>query len=288
MKDSLAVKKNLSSMQVLKTLQLLMEDNYTMAELVEKLNANEKEPIFNNSVVSKYINTCRYLGIDIQKIHNKYFVASIPFGLDLTVEEQDLLNNLSKTAEEKLSRRLNKSFIEFFTKVSKYSNKQIMRIEPGKENTFHNIFETAVSQKRNIRLMFRTRIIIECIPVDIVLHKGKEYFKVIYEGSERLIACDRISGLEVLNREFVPKNFEENIIFKVSGDLYSRYKTRENEELVDNVPPDYMTICNKGESREKMIPRLLRYGYFCEVEKPLDFREEMKKTINAMLANYGE
>ncbi len=73
-----AVKRNQSSMQVLKTLKLLLEDNYTMTELIQKLNSQEKEPVFNNSVVSKYINTCRFCGMEIPKIHNKYFVSSVP------------------------------------------------------------------------------------------------------------------------------------------------------------------------------------------------------------------
>ena len=71
-KNKLSQKKNLSSMQVIKTLQILLQGDYTMNELIEQLNANESEPIFNNSVVSKYINTCRYCGIEIPKIHNKY------------------------------------------------------------------------------------------------------------------------------------------------------------------------------------------------------------------------
>ena len=57
-KNKLSQKKNLSSMQVIKTLQILLQGDYTMNELIEQLNANESEPIFNNSVVSKYINTC--------------------------------------------------------------------------------------------------------------------------------------------------------------------------------------------------------------------------------------
>ena len=71
-KDSL--KKNMSSMQVMKTLQVLLQGNFTMQELIKRLNANENTPVFNNSVISKYINTCRYCGIDIPKIHNKYFI----------------------------------------------------------------------------------------------------------------------------------------------------------------------------------------------------------------------
>ena len=78
-KNKLSQKKNLSSMQVIKTLQILLQGDYTMNELIEQLNANESEPIFNNSVVSKYINTCRYCGIEIPKIHNKYFVTYSKF-----------------------------------------------------------------------------------------------------------------------------------------------------------------------------------------------------------------
>ena len=66
-----SLKKNLSSMQVLKTLQVLLEGNFTMQELIKKLNQKEETPVFNNSVISKYINTCRFCGIDIPKIHNK-------------------------------------------------------------------------------------------------------------------------------------------------------------------------------------------------------------------------
>lgn len=54
-------------MQVLKTLQVLLQGNFTMQELIERLNKSEEEPVFNNSVISKYINTCRYCGINILK-----------------------------------------------------------------------------------------------------------------------------------------------------------------------------------------------------------------------------
>ena len=64
--NHIAIKRNISSMQVLKTLQKLLEGDYTMSELIEILNENEPDVVFNNSVVSKYINTCRYCGIEIK------------------------------------------------------------------------------------------------------------------------------------------------------------------------------------------------------------------------------
>ena len=110
MSNNCALKRNISSMQVMKTLQILMEDNYTMTEIIARLNTNEQEAIFNNSVVSKYINTCRYLGIDIPKIHNKYFVASLPFGLDFTDREIDLLVFFQHAAKNGISIKSKKIF----------------------------------------------------------------------------------------------------------------------------------------------------------------------------------
>ena len=84
---------NISSLQVLKTLQVLLEGDYSMNELIKLLNKNEPKENFNNSVISKYINTCRYIGINIPKINNKYYVATLPFGLELSLNDIDLLNN---------------------------------------------------------------------------------------------------------------------------------------------------------------------------------------------------
>ena len=91
MANDQAMKKNQASLQVLKTLKVLLEDNYTMSEIVDRLNSQEKEPIFNNSVVSKYINTCRYCGIEISKIRNRYYVIKMPFGINFDINIQFFL-----------------------------------------------------------------------------------------------------------------------------------------------------------------------------------------------------
>ena len=114
------VKKNISGMHVLKTLQVLLEGNYKMSELLEKLNANEKEPIFNNSVVSKYINTCRFCGIDIPKINNRYYITSMPFGLHLSQRDVELLAELQNIARKIFSTKFNKNFDKFLLKIDKH------------------------------------------------------------------------------------------------------------------------------------------------------------------------
>ena len=287
MKGSLAVKKNLSSIQVLKTFKLMLQGNYTMAELVYKLNADEEDAIFNNSTVSKYINTCRFVGIEIPKIQNRYFVASVPFGLNMSLKDIDLINFLQKTAKKFFTKTSDKKFEDFIEKLSRYSNKNIYRISVGNESEIRDKFETAVQEGRKIRLMFKSKEVIECIPFDMVNIKGKLYFKVINLNDEKLYALDRIIGLEVLNIRHLPIDEESRaVVFKLKGNLAKRYQMRENEKEM-NRDENSITISNTGESREILYSRLLRYDSLCEILEPSICREDMIKIINKTLSNYG-
>lgn len=126
--NKISIKKNLSSMQVLKTLQVLLQGNFTMQELIERLNKSEEEPVFNNSVISKYINTCRYCGINILKIHNRYFVASMPFGLELTSGDIGLLERLQNIIRENMSSKYNKIFDNFIDKLNRFQTKALQEL----------------------------------------------------------------------------------------------------------------------------------------------------------------
>lgn len=289
MKDSQAIKRNISSMQVLKTLQLLLEDNYTMADLIKKLNMNEPEPIFNNSVISKYINTCRYCGIEIPKIHNKYFVANLPFGMDLEVKDLDLLEKLQLAAENKLPKKSSQVFDNFITRLNKYSNKSIIRVEKNTEDLTHEIFDKAIREKRRVKLMFRAKSTLECIPVSMSEKNGKTFFDIYYKGKEKSIDTVRVSGIEVLDKRFTElENPEQVVIFRLMGDLANNYSLREHEKMVNDSRPQSITISNRGENRKVLLARLLRYDKSCEIEYPLNARAEMREMLNKMLNNYEE
>ena len=284
------VKRNISGLQVIKTLQILLENNYTMSELVEKLNSTEKEAVFNNSVISKYINTCRFCGFDIPKIHNKYFLAKLPFGLDFTLNDLELLTNLQLYANKRLSGKSNKLFNDFIRRLNKYSNKDIVRVEKKTIKITCEMFDNAIREKRKVMLMFKAKALLECIPLEIVEQKGKLCFKVLYNDKERCVAMERISGLEVLGKVFIPSEEEpgETVIFKIKGDLISRYTLREHETEIGRHVPEYITISNTGEDKEELLSRLLRYDNLCEIVSPQHYRDDLKSMLNDMLANYGE
>ena len=282
------VKKNQSSMQVIKTLLVLLEDNYTMQELVQKLNEKEKEPIFNNSVVSKYINTCRYCGIDIIKVHNKYFVRSLPFGMEILNKELDLFILLQEAAKNNFSTRASKAFNALISKISKYSNKQIVRVEKNNANISFELFEKAILEKRKILLSFKSKEVLECIPLGIVTKNNKPYFNVLDNKEEKMIHVNKIIGLQLLNVKFYPKDADRTTVYRLTGGLASRYTLKENEIIIKNSLPESIDISTQNEPQEILFSRLMRYDKDCEILSPVEYRNSMKEMINKTLANYGE
>lgn len=282
------VKKNQSSIQVLKTLNALLEDNYTMQELIQKLNENEKEPVFNNSVICKYINTCRYCGIDIIKVHNKYYVTSMPFGMDVSNKDLDLFIMLQEAVKKTFSSRALKAFDKLLSKISKYSNKKIIRVEKKTVSATFEMFEKAILEKRKIILMFKAKSVLECIPLDITEEKDKKYFKVLVDDKEKMILVDRIIGLEALDVKIKPNFGDRTIIYKLTGGLAKRYSLRENEAIIANNLPESIVISNFGEPEDVLLSRLMRYDKDCEIISPVDYRNNIIEMIDKTLTNYGE
>ena len=280
-------KKNLSSIQVIKTLKLLMQGDYSMNELVELLNQNEEEPIFNNSVISKYINTCRFCGIQIPKVKNKYYVAKLPFGLELTPIDTDLLNNLKFVIENDFAKKWGLVFNKFAEKLNRYSNTDIQTVNKDNFKLSYELFERAVSQKRKIKLIFKNRLEQECIPISISHARGKNFF-IVFNKRIRQIDINRLLEIQVTDNRY-NEVFDGNqtVIYKLRGGLAKRYEARENE-IIEQNSDGTITVTNRNENKEYLLSRLLRYDDKCEILQPKYFREEMKALLDDMLKNYGE
>ena len=285
--DKVSNKRNLSSMQVLKTLQILMEDNYSMQELIEKLNRNEEDAIFNNSIISKYINTCRYLGFEIPKINNKYYVTKLPFGMEFSDIDINLIKNLYNIARNEMANKSFRIFDNLIEKINRFANKKIVRVDKDSYQFSYELFEQAIKKKRKINLIFRNRAKLECIPLCIVDSENKTFFKV-YNKRERMIDINRLSGIEVLDEQYQSpyKNEPIIVVYKLKNKLAQRYELRENETLI-SFNGDTKVIQNQDENQEELLSRLLRYDVDCEIIKPQSYRDSMKKLLEDALSNYG-
>ena len=281
-------KKNLSSVQVLKTLQVLLDGDYTMQELIKKLNSEEEYPIFNNSVISKYINTLRYAGIEIPKIHNKYSITKMPFGLDLSIDEANLLKNLQIVVNNEMPKKNRKIFDGMVDKINRYSNRKIVRVEPEQFKFSFEVFEKALHQKRKVKLLFKNRTELMGIPMKISELGGKTFFHV-FNKRERSIDASRLAGIEMTSEQFVSEIRSDNysVVFTLKNQLAKRYELREHEtEIFSDRANGKLTVSNKGENKELLFSRLLRYDINCEIETPKTYREDMKNLLDEMLKNY--
>jgi hypothetical protein len=152
----------------------------------------------------------------------------------------------------------------------------------------YELFNKALLERRKVCLMLKTKASLECIPVDIVNQQEKTFFKVLYKGKYRNLSISRVSGLEILGKSFsLIKDPEQRVEYKLSGGLAQRYTLREHEELL-RTGIDCIYIACYSENKDELLSRLLRYDKDCEIIKPQSYREEMRKMLNNMLANYGE
>ena len=283
--NKVSQKKNLSSIQVIKTLQILMQGTYSMNDLVLKLNENEKEAVFNNSVISKYINTCRFCGFDIPKINNAYYVAKIPFGLDLSMNDIDLLKSIQLFINEEMPSKSANLINSVMKKINTFSNKKISKTEKSGFNLSVELFERAIAQQRKIKLMFKNRSELECIPLSITKEGNKTFFNVFFKKI-RNIDVARLSGIEISGKKSEQVfGLEQVVIFKLKGKLAKRYEAREHESI--NIDADgTIIVTNNNENKEALLSRLLRYEEDCEIIHPKSYRDSIKNIINNMLNNY--
>lgn len=286
--SKLAVKKNFSSLQVLKTLKILLQDDYSMGELIAKLNSEEDKEVFNSSIISKYINTCRLCGIEISKINNKYFVSNMPFGLELVHDDIMLLEAIQNIIRNSMSKKCNKIFDTFLTKINRFSNKKLTRVEKSTYYISVEHFESAIDEKRKIRLMLKNKDVVDCIPIRIAEDKDRIFFHILYNNKERAVDASRVSGIEVLNEKYIQKFSKQVVVFKLKGELAPRYTLRYNEHVVEHYNGDYVVISNQDESKDILFSRLLRYGDKCEILNPKSYREEMQQILDMALSNYDE
>lgn len=285
MRANEVVKRNTAGMQVIKTLLALLENNYTMSELVENLNKKEKESIFNNSVISKYINTCRYYGIEIKKIQNKYYITHLPFGLNLNSQDFELLKKLQDVAQKIFSAKSNKIFNNFYERLIKFSNKQITKAQKENNTEIINLFKNAIMEENQISLILKTKDSIKGKPLEVIVDNNKNYFRVKSGDKVHTVDINKITGLEIHEQKYEDPT---EVVFKLFGGLAARYSIREHEEIKTNNLPYDIVIVNKGEEKDILLSRLLRYDSKCEILSPQNYRDEMKRMLDNMLSNYGE
>ncbi len=280
-------KVNAASLKVLYTLQLLFERDLTMNELIKyyELYHNEYN---SNFVMSKYINTCRYCGIDIKKINNKYQIVNFPIGIGFTNNELSLFSELKNCCEKMKIQHLSESMQELLNKINRRAERPISPVSTSviKDSNIKT-FEKACLLSQKVKITFKNDESIQCEPVEVSIGDDKIKLIVFSGNNSKELSPDEIKQVRILPQKSNNKFLPTTVLFEVKGKLAKKYQLRDNEEVMRILSNGDLVIKNRFEDKTKLFHRLMRYGDNCKLVSPKLYVAEMKEFIEETLKNYA-
>lgn len=280
-------KVNEASYRVLRTLLYLFEQDLSMKELVDLMVQNV-DPTFNNFVASKYINTCKSCGIDIQKVNGKYALINIPFSGKFPDEINSLLFEIKQMSETLKPEKTAQIISNLFDKLHITYFKSEFGLKSSINKRIIKTFEKALAVDSEIDVIYENGNILHCKPAELSIKDKKIIFKVKKDNENIDIFPDEVIDVEVCDKNAKKAKPEQNvIIYEFKGRLAKRYQLRENEQIIKYKSNGSIVISNKYEDKTALLHRLMRYDSLCKVLRPVECADEMKSMINASLSNYG-
>lgn len=281
-------KVNFASLRCLQTLLYLFEKDMSMKELINTLD-QESRGEFNNFIASKYINTCKSCGMDIQKIDGKYTLLNFPFGPKISQEDAELVFEIKQNSEIVKSEKTEKCIKSLVDKLHLTYYKSANGLKSSKNYKIIKLFEKALYANSEIELIYHSGETKRCIPADIYAKDGKIYFKTKYGCETADVDPDEILNITLTDKSVRKTKIEDNgIVFELTGKLAKRYQPRENEQIIKFKKNGNIVVLNRYEEPDILLHRLMRYDSLCKVLKPDIYAEEMKNMIERTLGNYSE
>lgn len=280
-------KVNAASLKVLYTLQLLFERDLSMNDLIKYYDLYHNE-FHSNFVMSKYINTCRYCGIDIKKVNNKYTIVNFPICGVFTSGEISLFQELKNCCEKMRLQNLSEKMGELVAKIVKRAERPINPVTTSviKDSKIKN-FEKACLLSQKVKIFFNDKTSYSCDPIDISI-KEDRLSLIIFDGkNSKELSPDNIEQIKILPQKTKNVFLPMTAVYELKGKLAKKYQIREHEQILKIHSNGDLVISNKLEDKTKLLHRLMRYGENCEVVSPKSLVSDMKSLIDETLKNYS-
>lgn len=280
-------KVNLASLKVLYTLQLLFERDLSIDELIKYYELYHNE--YNtNFVMSKYINTCRYCGIDIKRINNKYTILNFPIGINFTETELGMFKEMKNCCEKMKSSYLAKNMQNFLNKINRRVERPISPVSTTVITDPNiNTFERARISEQKIKIYMKNKTSYICEPVDVTIGEERVVL-TIFDGNEsKELNPKDIEQIKILPQRSKQRFIPTTVLFELKAKLAKKYQIRENEQLLKINNNGDFVITNRFEDKTKLLHRLMRYGELCKILSPKVYVNDMKDLIEKTLENYS-
>lgn len=293
-----------TSLRILEVLRILLNYDITKSDLIEKMNENSQfENVYTFEAFIKYFNTLSVLGFKIKKDKNIYKLRNTFYRLQLTKDELAAVFQLISHIKKLHNKTLEQTITNILNKSLKYMDEDTQnQVENAIKESAQNIKSNNLAETLESLLYDNRFISIKYIKnkntQDTITARLKE---IIEKKDEIILVCHdkksarnkKINAASIISITQTPNMADQNnfnndsVVFRIYGRLAQVYKLKQGEKVLD-FSAGYKTILNKGEDKDIIIKRLLKYGENCKIVQPKIIQDEFLMMTNEILKNLEE
>lgn len=300
-------KKHNTGLRILEVLKIILENDITKNELIEKLKKfSDDYHVFTPEVILKYFNTFDLLGLKVvKKEKNKYGLKNALFYTEFMKRELDIIEKMVKSVKKLNNKSDEETMRKIILRLDKYTSSDLIKfqnkvLEEEKylynENVKENVIATLkdmIYDKQNVNITFlNNNDEEETVTVELkeIIEQRKHVYVVCYDsvlGRNRKISLDIINSIKQSPRKTSGVSYLNSVVFEIYGRLASVYKLKPSEKVL-NFSNNHLTISNSEEDKDVLLHRLLKYGENCKILRPksvqkefLDLTEDILKNLEA-------
>lgn len=300
-------KLNEGCLKIFQLLELLYEDKADYDSVISIFKDEFADQSTNNIqvILNKNMNALKVFGIKVIKENNKYKMLSSLYSMPFTLDDLKAISIITNSIKEFPDEEIDKNILSFINNIQ-------FRMGNEDKNTLNNL-----SQNRNYDFSFYysnikdqveqcqkickegfiinvfyiskgQEISCKCTPQEVLYDTKNAYLKVYDTISRQNLEIPITNILSIAKLPQIAKKVEmtTTVVYKLKNRLAQTYKLKETETSEGLNANGELIVINKGEPFDKLLQRLMRYSYNCEIVSPKNLREEMIKLINEILNNY--
>lgn len=296
-----------TGLRVLEVLKILLREDISKVDLIEKLKENSKiGNVYTQEAFIKYFNTLEVLGFEVKKNKTKYGLKNGLAKISFTDKEKEIFYSLIKEVPKLYDKSKKDAFKNFLSRLNKYFDfpLDMEKIEyylldektSYDDNIKTNLIATLknyLDDKQLVKIRYRrTKNIVDELTVEIkdIIEKKNNIFINCYCSNlqvNKKISIDSILSLVQLPNKTSSGTFLNPVIFRLTGSLVAAYKLKPFEKVID-FSSYHLTISNSSDDKDALLRRLLKYGESCVIQRPLCVKKEFIAMTNEILNNLQE
>ncbi len=292
-----------TSLRILEVLKILLNEDLTKNELIQKLQEKSNiNGVYTQEAFLKYFNTFEKAGLSLNKNKCKYGLKNAVLHLNLTKPEQKMLEKVIESAEKLNNKNNEEVFKQFIPRLDKYVDtdlKELLKKSPDtnksawENNVKYNVISSLknmLSDNQQVEITYtKSNNTEETILVELkeIVEQNENIYVIAYNRNlsrNKKININNIIELKQSPKKVIGDIYNNQVMFEIYGRLIKNYKLKPNETVVD-FRPNYNLVSNKGEDKDVLLLRLLKYGENCKIIRPLSFKREFMEMTDKILKN---